>query len=241
MYSTPASACSPSSWPNFHHDIANSGDYTRDAIPPGVPLKASASEGALHWTAPGGDLMCGKATSYQIVTSQSPITAENFAKATPLSRRAGTDRSGHRAVLHAAGRRRDLRGDSRDRRAGQHRPAGGQPKTRPVRRCRRWADASRRAARKPANGSAPTASSYAPGKGNYNWLAGPGAKKKLTGQLGAVALETRRRREDRMQLRVEQRRIHREQDAHDDAHAERLRTHRATTSRARASPAPPAR
>src|SRR6202023_3967140 len=34
VYSTPASACSPSSWPNFHHDIANSGDYTRDPVSP---------------------------------------------------------------------------------------------------------------------------------------------------------------------------------------------------------------
>jgi hypothetical protein len=57
IYSTPASACSPSSWPNFHHDIANSGDYTRDAIPPGVPLHARLAERVLSWTAPGGDLM----------------------------------------------------------------------------------------------------------------------------------------------------------------------------------------
>ena len=39
---TPASACSPSSWPNFHHDIANSGDYTRDAVPPGKPLNRAS-------------------------------------------------------------------------------------------------------------------------------------------------------------------------------------------------------
>ena len=36
VYRTPAAACSPSSSPRFHHDIANSGDYTRDAIPPGA-------------------------------------------------------------------------------------------------------------------------------------------------------------------------------------------------------------
>ena len=42
----PAAACSPSSWPNFHHDIANSGDYTRDAVTPGVPLGASVGEQA---------------------------------------------------------------------------------------------------------------------------------------------------------------------------------------------------
>ena len=85
VYSTPASACSPSSWPNFHHDIANSGDYTRDAIPPGVPIDASVMAGTLSWTAPGGDLMCGKATTYQIVTSAKKITPANFAKAKTLS------------------------------------------------------------------------------------------------------------------------------------------------------------
>ena len=85
VYSTPASACSPSSWPNFHHDIANSGDYTRDAVRRGVPLNASVTENVLHFTAPGDDLLCGKATSYEIVTSESPITAQNFASATPLS------------------------------------------------------------------------------------------------------------------------------------------------------------
>jgi hypothetical protein len=85
VYSTPASACSPSSWPNFHHDVANSGDYTRDAIPPGVPLHLTIAKGILSWTAPGGDLMCGTASSYEIVTSPNPITPQSFASATPLS------------------------------------------------------------------------------------------------------------------------------------------------------------
>jgi hypothetical protein len=85
VYSTPASACSPSSWPNFHHDIANSGDYTRDAIAPGVPLGASISKGVLSWSAPGGDLMCGSAASYQIVTASNPITPQRFAKGVFLS------------------------------------------------------------------------------------------------------------------------------------------------------------
>jgi hypothetical protein len=85
VYSTPASACSPSSWPNFHHDIANSGEYTRDAIPPGVPLNGTAVERTLTFTAPGGDLMCGKATRYEVVTSGRPITPERWSKAKPLS------------------------------------------------------------------------------------------------------------------------------------------------------------
>jgi hypothetical protein len=85
VYSTPASACSPSSWPSFHHDIANSGDYTRDAIAPGVPLHPSIATRVLSWTAPGGDLMCGTAASYEIVTSASPITPQSFAAAKRLA------------------------------------------------------------------------------------------------------------------------------------------------------------
>src|SRR5439155_1707460 len=69
VYSTPAAACSPSSWPNFHHDIANSGDYTRDALAPGKPLQATIASKVLTWIAPGGDLMCGTAAAYEIVTS----------------------------------------------------------------------------------------------------------------------------------------------------------------------------
>ena len=85
VYSTPAAACSPSSWPNFHHDIANSGDYTRDALAPGKPLQVTIASKVLTWIAPGGDLMCGTAAAYEIVTSASPITPQNFAGATPLS------------------------------------------------------------------------------------------------------------------------------------------------------------
>jgi hypothetical protein len=85
VYSTPASACSPSSWPNFHHDIANSGDYTRDAVPPGVPLEATITEGVLRWIAPGEELMCGKAVKYEVVTSAKPITLKNFTKASVVS------------------------------------------------------------------------------------------------------------------------------------------------------------
>src|SRR5204862_6463464 len=79
VYTTPASACSPSSWPNFHHDIANSGDYTRDAVKPGKPMHPSVAESTLTWTAPGDDLMCGTATFYQVVSSAPPITPEIFA------------------------------------------------------------------------------------------------------------------------------------------------------------------
>jgi hypothetical protein len=85
VYGTPAPACSPSSWPRFHHDIANSGDYGRDAVPPGRPVITSKANGVLTFVAPGNDLMCGTAAAYQVATSNAPITAENFAAARPLT------------------------------------------------------------------------------------------------------------------------------------------------------------
>ncbi len=85
VYSTPAGACSPSSSPRFHHDNWNSGDYLTDAIDPGKPLGASRRGNVVSFIAPGGDLMCGRATRYQLVTSASPITPPNFAAARPLS------------------------------------------------------------------------------------------------------------------------------------------------------------
>ena len=85
VYSTPAPACSPSSSPRFHHDNWNTGNYTTDAIDPGRPFDGHVAAGKLSFTAPGGDLMCGTAAKYEVVTSKSPITAANFAHAKPLS------------------------------------------------------------------------------------------------------------------------------------------------------------
>ncbi len=84
VYTTPAPACSPSSSPRFHHDDWNSGNYTVDAVTPGRPDGAAVRHGVLDFSAPGADLMCGTATSYQVVTSPNPITPENFAAATAL-------------------------------------------------------------------------------------------------------------------------------------------------------------
>ncbi len=85
VYSTPASACSPSSWPNWHHDIANSGDYTRDAVPPGAPLSVSVSGGKLSFVSPGNDLMCGKPVRYEVVSAPGAFTAAEVPSLTPLS------------------------------------------------------------------------------------------------------------------------------------------------------------
>jgi hypothetical protein len=85
VYGTPARACSPSSSPRFHHDNWNSGNYLTDAVDPGKPFEVRVRGTAMSFRAPGGDLMCGKAARYQLVTSNRPITAQNFSRARRLS------------------------------------------------------------------------------------------------------------------------------------------------------------
>ena len=80
-YATDAPACSPSSWPRFHHDNANSGDLDRDATLPGKPTGLSLGGGALSFTSPGDDLMCGTPAGYEIATSPNPIDESNFGSA----------------------------------------------------------------------------------------------------------------------------------------------------------------
>ena len=87
VYDTPAPACSPSSSPRFHHDIANSGEFGRDAVPPGAPFDASAAAGKITFKAPGDDLLCGQAKGYQLVSSKTGIsnTQLNAAPVTPVA------------------------------------------------------------------------------------------------------------------------------------------------------------
>ncbi len=84
-FSTNAPACSPSSWPRYHHDPANSGDYGRDATLPGRPYGAASRAGVISFHAPGDDLLCGRAARYEVVTASHPITDANFASARPLA------------------------------------------------------------------------------------------------------------------------------------------------------------
>ncbi len=84
-YTTDAGACSPGSWPTFHHDLANSGDYRRDATLPGRPYDLANTGAAVTFKAPGDDLLCGTATSYQVVQSDDPITGANFSSADPVA------------------------------------------------------------------------------------------------------------------------------------------------------------
>ncbi len=67
-YRTGAPACSPSSWPRFHHDEANSGDLRRDATPPGAPTQVRIEGARLTFRSPGDDLLCGRAAAYEVST-----------------------------------------------------------------------------------------------------------------------------------------------------------------------------
>jgi hypothetical protein len=86
-YTTAAGACTASSWPKFHHDNANSGDYNRDATLPGKPydLALDPSSPAFSWKSPGDDLLCGTADHYEVATSNTPIDGANFSSAQQVS------------------------------------------------------------------------------------------------------------------------------------------------------------
>ena len=70
-YRTAAPACSPSSWPRFHHDEANSGDLRRDATAPGAPTRVRLDGRRLRFVSPGDDLLCGRPAAYEISTGGS--------------------------------------------------------------------------------------------------------------------------------------------------------------------------
>jgi hypothetical protein len=152
-------------------------------------MHASIAESTLSWTAPGGDLMCGTATSYQIVTSATPITPENFAAATPISgapapAAAGTAQSlklpsGTKAYV--AIRAIDEQGNIglpavAEFNSGAALPAIGRCVLASPEHTGEWV------------GNKCTLEAH--GKGKNNFLSGPGPKKKITGTLGAATLET---------------------------------------------------
>ncbi|HEX6460777.1 MAG TPA: S8 family serine peptidase [Thermoleophilaceae bacterium] len=106
-YATNAPDCSPGSWPRFHHDNANSGDYSRDAVAPGHPYGATVAATAITFTAPGDDLLCGTAKRYEAVQSSQPITGANFAGAQALPGAPAPAEAGTRQTLALpAGHRR---------------------------------------------------------------------------------------------------------------------------------------
>ena len=87
-YKTDAPACSSASWPRFHHDNANTGDFGTDGIDPGTPFSLTLSrqpDGTrFAFKAPGDDLLCGKVDHYEVVQSDDPITPGNFASRATL-------------------------------------------------------------------------------------------------------------------------------------------------------------
>ena len=83
-YGTRAPVCTPGSWPRFHHDLANSGDYSRDATAPGAPEAVRVEGSRLVFRAPGDDLLCGRAARYEVVTSSGEIHGRNFSDRTPV-------------------------------------------------------------------------------------------------------------------------------------------------------------
>ena len=84
-WETTAAACAPASSPRFHHDNHNSGDFERDAVPPGRPERLAAASGRLAFDAPGDDLLCGTAQKYEIAQSDSPIDGASFGAADPIT------------------------------------------------------------------------------------------------------------------------------------------------------------
>ncbi|MFL5821976.1 MAG: hypothetical protein ACJ764_00885 [Solirubrobacteraceae bacterium] len=100
VYKTNARACSPSSSPRFHHDNWNSGNYTTDAVAPGHPAGVTLKGTKLSFSAPGGDLLCGKAARYELVTSNHPITPANFSRAKSLGGAPAPKTAGTKQTIH---------------------------------------------------------------------------------------------------------------------------------------------
>ena len=86
-WKTDGTAAGNDEWWNYRHDERNTAEYGADTRPPGILGDAGiSSDGAeLDWSAPGDDWYAGTADQYEVVTSQAPITPENFAQATPLA------------------------------------------------------------------------------------------------------------------------------------------------------------
>ena len=112
-YRTGAPACSPSSWPRFHHDEANSGDLRRDATPPGAPTEVRIEGNTLRFRSPGDDLLCGRAAAYEVSTGG------------PL-RRVAVDpvEAGQTASVPLSGRPREVSVRALDEQANVGRSAG---------------------------------------------------------------------------------------------------------------------
>jgi hypothetical protein len=117
-YETEADPCSGGSWPRFHHDNANSGNYERDATLPGRPtdpaLSGEPGSRTISIEAPGDDLLCGTAAAYELVTSDAPIDESSFDTAAPLEAPAPAAPGASQTFAVPAGARRYLALRARD-------------------------------------------------------------------------------------------------------------------------------
>jgi hypothetical protein len=103
VYRTGADACADASWPRFHHDNANSGDFSRDAVPPAKPTGVRLSGRRLSFVAPGDDGTCGRAARYEVVQSNRKLSGRSFGNAKALGRPVD---SGERVTLRLPGAKR---------------------------------------------------------------------------------------------------------------------------------------
>ncbi len=156
-YGTSAPACSPSSSPRFHHDNANSGDYSRDAVLPGVPggIATNDERTRIRFTAPGDDLLCGTADHFELATADEADRLRGLRRRQAAEGEGGARSrgGGEDAALRRARGKRPLRRDPRRRRAGERRAHGLGPGEAERRR-----ETDRRARRRSAGRSAGTAS-----------------------------------------------------------------------------------
>ena len=89
-YATAAPACSPGSWPRFHHDNANSGDYSRDAVLPGKPLDLATASGNITLQGSGRRPALrhrGRSTSCAPRTRRSTSPTSTLRRRSPARRR----------------------------------------------------------------------------------------------------------------------------------------------------------
>jgi hypothetical protein len=78
VWDTQSSACGTNDeWWTSRHDEWNTGAYGTDSRPPGTPRDLTLTFGGsgvtLQWIAPGDDWLCGTASKYRIIESDTPI------------------------------------------------------------------------------------------------------------------------------------------------------------------------
>ena len=109
-WSTGGSACQSDEWRKFHHDEWNTGAYGTDTRRPSrigdLGGARTGDDVTLTWTAVGDDTVCGRAATYELRGSSTPITGRSFGRATPIQAPAPSAAGAAETVTFAGG---DLR------------------------------------------------------------------------------------------------------------------------------------